>query len=165
MSLITETGAGLPNAESYCDVATALDYHAARGNSTWSALTTTQQEQALRKATDYMEQVYINQWQGLRISSAQALSWPRTGAIGKGYAVLANIVPVPVIRACAELALRASTSDLLPDTTQQKTRTRVDAIEVEYNPHSSQLPRYTLVDSMLRPYLMCSSSVGRRFTR
>lgn len=162
MSLIVETGAGLATAESYCDVATATQYHADRGNSAWSALTTAQQEQSLRKATDYIEQVYKERWQGSRINSTQALDWPRVGVIANCYYVLSTIVPLPVQRACAELALRASDGDLLADLDQQKKRSKVGEIEIEYSEYSPRQKQYAAIDAMLAPYFQVT---GHRLVR
>lgn len=165
MSIVTETGSGLANAESLCDVATALTYHTDRGNAVWLALTTAQQEQALRKATDYMEQVYKPLWQGMRVNNAQALDWPRVGVTANSYYVLSTIVPLPVQRACAELAARVSTGDLLPDTTQQKLSTKVGDIEVAYNKYSPQQKQYPQVIALLRPYFKSGANVVHRLER
>jgi hypothetical protein len=54
MALITETGAGLANAESLISVADADTYHSGVGNTDWAALSVTDKEQALRRATQYM---------------------------------------------------------------------------------------------------------------
>lgn len=165
MSLNTETGSASATSESLCDVATATTYHAERGNVAWAALTTTQQEQALRKATDYMERVYKSQWQGVRSYYAQALDWPRLGVMANGYYVLANIVPIPIQRACAELALKASNGELLIDTGQQKLSSKVGDIEVTYDKYSSRQTQYAAVNAMLMPYFTQSSSISRKLAR
>jgi hypothetical protein len=164
MSLITDIGSTA--AESLCDVATALTYHADRGNSTWATITTTQQEQALRRASDYLEAVYSQRWQGLRVNNVQALSWPRVGVTVNDYYVLADIVPIAVINACAELALKAAGGELLSDTTQQKIRTKVDGLlEVEYDKYSPKSPKFLMIESMLRPYLCDTSGIVHRLLR
>lgn len=165
MALITEIGTASAASESLCDIATALTYHADRGNSAWAVLTTAQQEQALRRATDYMERVYKAQWQGLRVNNTQALDWPRVGVTANGYYVLSTIVPIPVQRACAELALRAAAGDLLSDTNQQKIRTKVGDIEVEYDKNSPQATQYSAVDALLSPYLSTNSGIAHRIVR
>ena len=165
MALVTEIGTASSASESLCDVATALTYHADRGNAAWAVLTTAQQEQALRRATDYMERVYKAQWQGLRVNNTQALDWPRVGVTANGYYVLSTIVPIPVQRACAELAIRASTGDLLSDTNQQKIKTKVGDIEVEYDKNSPQATQYSAVDALLSPYLSTNSGIAHRIVR
>lgn len=165
MSLIAETGAALSTSESLCDVATALAYFTDRGNTAWLALSIAQQEQALRRATDYMERVHKQQWQGLRVNNTQALDWPRVGVTANGYFVLSTIVPIPVQRACAELALRAAAGDLLVDTTQQKTSTKVGDIEVAFDKNSPQAVQYPAVVAMLQPYFGSSSKTVHQVVR
>ena len=72
MALITEDGTGRADAESYCSVAAADAHHAARGAAAWAALTTEAKEQALRRATDYMGQIYGPLWAGHRSLPTQA---------------------------------------------------------------------------------------------
>ena len=118
MALIVEDGTGLPNAESFVSVADATADHDARGHASWAALASdTQREQALRRATGYMEQMYRMRWAGARRDARQALSWPRYATpmldAPGGYGTLPayypmDAVPVVVQQACAELALRAA---------------------------------------------------------
>ncbi|HWS73670.1 MAG TPA: DnaT-like ssDNA-binding protein [Quisquiliibacterium sp.] len=153
MTIIVETGAALTDAESYITVADADTYHAARGNTAWASLSTGSKEAALRKATDYMTGAYQGRWKGERATSAQALDWPRTGAVANGYEVASDAVPAAVARACAELALRASAADLSPDLERGVRRERVDVIETEYDTTSPQATRYRAVDQLLAAYL------------
>ena len=169
MSLIVEDGTGLATSESYMDVATATQYHADRGNAAWAALTTPQAEQALRKATDYMVQQYRQRWKGRRVLITQALDWPRVGVVLQDFGgsqgrnnfgsyglfqVSFTIVPIPVARACAELALRASAGDLAPDLGRPTILEKVDVIEVQYAPGARQAVMYRAVDNLLLPYLI-----------
>ena len=164
MSLVVETGAGLSTAESYVSVADADAYHAARGNTTWADLDDLEQkEPALRRATDYMMQVYRTRWKGVRMQAEQALDWPRSGvytepfmhgAVGEyPYLVPDDIVPVEIARACAKLALKAVSADLAPDLARQTKREKVGPLEVEYADGAVQYVRYRDVDGMLAPYL------------
>ena len=165
MALITETGTANTASESLCDVATALDYFTSRGNTAWLALSTTQQEQALRKATDYMEQIYKLQWQGLRVNNIQALDWPRVGVMANGYYVLSTIVPIAVQRACAELALRAAAGDLLADTTQQKTTTKIGDLEVAFDKYSPKAVQYPAIVALLQPYFDLAAGFEHKVVR
>ena len=165
MSLVVETGTGSATGESFCSVSDALAYHAARGNATWATITTTQQEQALRKATDYMEAVYSQRWAGTRTTSVQALSWPRYNVFVNGFVTLSSSVPRAVINACSELALRASTGELLSDSTQQKTRTKVDVLEVEFDKYSPQSTQYLAITALLAPYFESGSGVEVKVVR
>ena len=162
MSLITEDGTGLSAAESLCSVDDSLTYHANRGNTTWATITTAQQEQALRRATDYMEEVFREKWAGFRNTTTQTLCWPRAWVPMKdapsGYVRFAayypsTVVPPQVANACAELALRAASGDLMPDLTQAKISTSIAGITVNYDRFSQRSPEYKHIKGMLRPFL------------
>ena len=165
MALVTETGTGSNTSESFCSVADALAYFTARNNTVWLALSTAQQEVALRKSTDYMEAVYSQRWAGTRTTSTQALSWPRYNVFVNGYVTSSSAVPRAIINACSELALRAAAGELLADATQQKTRTKVDVIEVEFDKYSPQSTQYLAITAMLQPYFDLSSGLERKVVR
>lgn len=157
MSLIVETGSGSPIAESYASVAEALALHEARGNTSWSALGTTAQEQALRNATAYMVGEYRMRWSGVRLTTDQSLDWPRSlvprrdTAHGSYYPN--DSVPTEVKTACILLALRASRSTLLKDQTQRKASMTVGPITTTYEAGSKAATTYAEVDAILRPFL------------
>jgi len=160
MSLIVETGTGAIDSESYISVADSIIYHNNRGNATWSTITTAQQEQALRRATDYIEQVYRLKWQGRRVTELQALSFPRYEVLrADGYYYYDyDIVPNEVKSACAEMALKAAQGELAPDLTQGVVREKVDVLEIEYDKYSPQFARYRAIDNLLAPLLTMGSS-------
>ena len=161
MALIVEDGTGKTDAESYISVADADTYFTNRGNATWAALNTTEKEQALRKATDYMQATYTLRWDGIRVTTGQALDWPRAYVQIKqataGYSVLPayyvdNAVPAAVANACAELAVRASASDLLADVGAQVKQKTVGPLSVTYADGARQTTQYELVERMLAPF-------------
>jgi hypothetical protein len=164
MSLITETGTGSATSESYCSLADANAYHLARGNTTWFStdplITDANKEEALRRATDFMEQVYRLNWYGYRVNSTQALSWPRYEVPRADYNAYydSNIVPTEVRNACAELALKAAGGDLSPDLAQRVVREKIDVLEVEYDKNSVQYTVYRAINNMLAPLLEISIS-------
>lgn len=160
MAFVPETGAGLSNSNSYASVAQADSYFADRGNADWAALTTTAKEQALIKATDFLEATYRSAWKGYRVSSTQALSWPRVEVTADSFPIPSSIVPLPVVNACAELAIRATTTELLADQGQTVKREKVDVLEVEYQDFSDPTERYPLVNRLLLPFLLSSSGLG-----
>lgn len=160
MSIIVEDGTGKADSESYISVADASTYHSNRGNAAWASLASdTVREQCLRKATEYMQATYRQRWQGLRVLTTQALDWPRYDVEVDGYAVASDIVPVEVQRACADLALKASTADLLADLTQGVKSKKVGPIEVTYDENSSRSKQYLSIDRMLAPYLATNGSM------
>lgn len=161
MALVVETGQAGADSESYCSVAFATAYHAARGNAAWAALASdTVREQALRLATDYMEEVYRLHWKGYRFTEAQALAWPREEVQRADYTFLnqysfypTDSVPVEVQNACASLALRASAGELAPDIDRATIREKVGPIEVEYDKAAPLYVRFRAVDNLLAPFL------------
>ena len=157
MAITTEDGTGLATAETYLSVTDALAYHSERGNTPWATITTAQQEQALRRATEYMLQVYRGRWKGIRMLSTQALDWPRSGVYlespsGTDDLVADNIVPVEVERACAELAILAAAGPLLAPTTQGVVSESIGPISVTYDKAGSQAIKRPAIDAMLAPY-------------
>lgn len=74
--MTVEDGTGLPNADSYVSVEFADSYFSARGNTAWGALTQTKKEQALIRATDFIDNIY--QWCGKKLTAEQSLRFPRT---------------------------------------------------------------------------------------
>lgn len=168
MALIVEDGTIVAGADSYVTLAYASDYHEKRGNTGWATLTSEEQEQAIRRGTDYLEQSYRLRWLGYRRSEAQSLSWPRDEVPRADFTYLNqysfypdNVVPDEVKKACAEAAFRAGQGELIPDLTQLVTREKIDVIEVEYSQYSSQLPRYKAIDYLLAPFLQGNSNSMR----
>ena len=121
-------------------------------NPTFAAVDT-MREQWLRKATEYMTQMYRRRWQGVRMSETQALDWPRDGVVIDSWEEANNAVPVEIARACAELALKVAAAELYPDLAQGVIREKVGVIEVEYNKASPQRTRYSAIEAMLAPFL------------
>lgn len=161
MAFVVETGAGVPNANSYASVSAADGYVADRGIAGWSTLTTTVKEQALIKATDYLEATYRDAWKGNRITATQSLSWPRSNVIVDGFLMDANVVPLNVVNSCIEMALRAAGGEtLIADQGQRVKREKIDVIEVEYQDYSDPTQRYPFVNRLLSAYLLSSSDGG-----
>lgn len=162
MALVVEDGTGLSTAESFISVADAGTRRSNLGDNTaWDALTTTQKEQALRKATEFMEQRFRNRWKGTKLLRDQALSWPRYGAEVDGYALESNYVPADIANACADLALKSLTDTLNADLTRGIVREKVGPLETEYDRYSPQSKRFVAVDQMLASYLKGSGINAR----
>ena len=105
MPLIKEDGTGLPNANSYANVADADAYHADHlYATTWTSATTTNKEKALAMATRFIDQSF--QFNGLKLKPTQSLQWPRVRAddpdIGLDFP--SDALPPDLVRACCELA-------------------------------------------------------------
>lgn len=149
MSLILEDGIGRADANSYADLAFADGYHAPRGRAGWAAAAAEEREAALIKATDYLDAVY--DFRGDRERSEQALAWPRFCAEDDAGRRMAG-VPDAVRRACAELALRALTEDLLPDEARggRVTSETLGPISTTYDADAPAGTLRRLVDGLLR---------------
>lgn len=170
MALIVETGAGLPDAESYISVAYANTYHANRGNTNWADISTAEAEQALRRATDYLVQVYRTKWDGVRYSSTQSLDWPRSfvenkdQSFGNLYPIIgyfyypSDFIPQELKNACAEMAFKAASGELAPDLDRTIIKEKIDVLEVEYDKNALQYKRYRAIDNILAPFLVRGSS-------
>lgn len=159
MALTVETGAGLSGAESYASVAAADAYFLARANAAWAALDTPTKEAKLRDATDYMLASYRGRWMGERMTSTQALDWPRYGVVVDCFDVPTNTVPAEVVRACCELALRASAQALQADQGVAVTSETVGPISVSYLAGAQQGIKYPAIDNMLRPFLSAGNGI------
>lgn len=165
MSLVTEDGTGVTGAESYVSVDDALLYHANRGNSAWASLTATLQEQALRRATDYLQQSYRGRWKGYRSNLAQGLDFPRKAIIlsdmAINYMIPYNVIPDEVKKACAELALRAAAGELAADLTQGIISESVGALSTTYDSRTPQYTRYRAIDMLLKHLVVGSNAMVR----
>jgi len=146
------------DAVSYITVAEFKSYHTDRGNS-YAGKTDTEIEQALVRATDYLDERF--NYRGLKLTGpSQVTAWPRYDvfdADGRGI----YGVPSAVKEATAEYALRAlSTVPLNPDFTRGASGAAVQSITQSAGPVSESvtyvtgggmtLPEYPAADNKLR---------------
>lgn len=114
MSFLVEDGTGLAAANAYVSIAAADAYHADRGNTGWDTAGVKEKQQAIVRATDYLDETF--DWQGRRLTETQALDWPRDAAfLLDGTEVDPDSVPPRLERACSEIALAALCRDVDPD--------------------------------------------------
>lgn len=81
MALVVEDDTGLSDAEAYISVADSDAYVVevyGTSQTLWDAATDAVKEQVLRQATRYLDQHY--KYVGIRLTTTQALEWPRTDA-------------------------------------------------------------------------------------
>lgn len=107
--MIVEDGTGLNNANSYVSVIDADSYFAARGVSDWEDLETEQKEQALIKATDFIDNIF--QWYGKREFANQSLRFPRV-ELRDYEGVEIKGIPNCLKQAVCDAALISSSSEL-----------------------------------------------------
>lgn len=153
--LIVENGTGLANANAYVSVEFADEYFSARGNQTWAGLDNAVKEATIIKATDYLEAVYFDKWQGERLKSDQTLSFPRS-PFG---------MPTKFKSAVCELAIRANAGELMSDIERLTTKEKVGSIEVEYAQNTDPATKYAYVASLLKPFLKSASTMVMRLER
>lgn len=176
MAFVVEDGTGLPNANSYSDVAYADEYFEERGVTAWTG-EDTQKQAWLVQATDYIEQVFGARFVGVKKTAEQALSWPRTHAVARDGAVLADdALPSALVRACCQYALRAIQGPLMPDPLVSAegynvvtSRKKVGPIEKEFRVMGSSgspilVRSYPAADSLLT-VLLNGGTGGTRVTR
>lgn len=160
MTLIVETGSGAEASESYADTATANTYALARGL-LFPVDDPDLAEQALRRATTWIDATYGGKFSGDRLNGrAQGLQWPRSSAYDNSSTPIAlpsDEVPKEVINATIEAAVRemASPGSLSPDVTPGKIKEAVaisGAVSVQYAKGqgvTGQKPIVTVIDNIL----------------
>ena len=139
MAFTVEDGTGLPDANSYAAVEYADEYFAERGVTAWTGEDEAKQGWLIQ-ATDYIEQVFGARFIGERMTAEQALSWHRRYAVTRdGTTIADDIVPLSLVRACCQYALRAISGPLMPDPLVSAegynvvtTRKKVGPIEKEF---------------------------------
>ena len=82
MAFTVEDGTGLTDSNAYVTVQEYKDHHEDRGiaSVTESTYDDTQIQAAIVKATDYVEKRFGRKFRGYKLSSAQAMEWPRGDA-------------------------------------------------------------------------------------
>lgn len=151
MALTVEDGTGVADADSYLSLAAADTYHSDRSQSDWTG-TDAAKEGALRRASTYLDTRW--RFKGAQESSAQGLEWPRTGVVDwSGHDV--SGLPTRVKHACAELAVRALTTNLYEDLDRGGAvkSESVGSISTTYMDDAPRHRVYEIAERLLAPYL------------
>lgn len=161
MAFTVEDGTGVADANAYITVAWANAYHADRGNTAWTGADALK-EQAIVRATDYIETRWTGQFRGTPefLDPLQPLQWPRLNAYDANGIAYEGI-PDLLMRATAEYALRALSAALMPDPEYAQgattlVRKKIGPIETETRYAEVVNPivhEYPLADRLLRPLL------------
>lgn len=157
MTLLVQDDSGsVDGANAYVTAAFFDSYHLDRGNSL-VGFTTEQREQAIVRATDYLDQRF--RFIGDRTRVAQRTAWPRLSAEDADGNWRGGI-PTEIKEACAEYALVALTQALNPTPTRDPTGVSVIAKSERVGPISEftqygdggalALPSYPAADTRLR---------------
>lgn len=184
MTLIVEDGTGLSDSNSYASVEEIDAYFSERGIISWNQ--DGNKEHLLIIATDYLDAVYGESFQGVKKTENQALCFPRynqgasmlavSQSLGlySGYSPFLNDLPsIPnqLKKACYELAKIASSQDLYPiavdsaDSNLDSKKVVVGPITIEKKSRASQNIAskniYHNVEYILAPILINKNSVIR----
>ena len=131
--MVAETGAGLPDANSYVSEAEALQDLPSSVIGEWNALTADGRADRLVAASGFIDVSFG--WVGKRKTLGQGLSWPRVGVTWQGHAVPDDTVPRPVKRACiaALLMILAEGADVFRSMAEPPVkRERFSVMDTEY---------------------------------
>ena len=164
MTIVVEDGTGLAGANALVAVATVTAYAAAVGNTAWATATTSAQEAAIVRATNYLRDETVWAWRGDKKTYAQRMPWPRTGAQEhRGPAVPDDVVPWRVADACCEAALveLASPGSLQPQIARggRVVSETVGPISTTYAADAPARATVTKVAGILAPLLRRSDNL------
>jgi hypothetical protein len=150
MTLIVEDGTGLVDAESYVSVAETDTYHLNYNNTSWALASIQNKEVALRKATQYLDSIFL--WNGSIYSTSQSLSFPRVNIMDLQGRILDKTIPRSLKESTSELALIALTENLNPVTSKSDyvKRKKVGELEIEYKDGAPSNKQYNAVFNLLK---------------
>jgi hypothetical protein len=179
MAFTVEDGTGLTTANAYVSVADADTYFADQGNAQWAAVAnSTLKEQAIVRATSFLDASYRPKFIGRRKTREQGLSWPRYGAVidaeGNAYGMIWDLtgfsggflipdteIPILVKNATCELALRALTKVLAPDIPAGASAIslqKVGPLQIEYKGKAVPYTLWRYAAMLIAPLLTGSSA-------
>lgn len=143
-------------ANAYISVAELDTYHTDRGNAYTGSPDATAKEQAIVKATDYLDTRF--NFVGVVWATDQSTDWPRSNAMDNSGRLISGI-PKEVKEATAEYALRALLDSLVADPTRdasgqsiKRESVKADVVEttVEFmDGNSFTMPKYPIADRKL----------------
>lgn len=154
-TIIVEDGTGVPNANSYVDVAYARTFADDVG------LVFPSDDDALaRLLLGSMAYIEAQPFQGFASTPTQSLQWPRTGVFVNGYAVPSNTIPIQLKQAQVQAAFMVSEGTDLNPTIDAGliTKETVGPIETDYSEEYlatyDGLPIFSAIVAYLRPLLI-----------
>jgi hypothetical protein len=193
MAITVEDGTGLGLANSYATAEEFVAYATDRGLTTISEADTDQQEIALIKAADYLQQKFRLLWNGARSTTTQRLDWPRRGVAVPDFFdpffresgnvplsfqdtlfIAENDIPEFLKEAQYLVAVEtfsgsSSTGVIQPPLGRTTKREKLGVLEVEYfdqaQGSSRQTTKYWNVEQTVEPFLNLSLLFGGPMTR
>ncbi len=159
IQFVIEDGTCVANANSYVDLATAVQYQTDRNRTAWLSLTEDEQKASLIRATQYVDALY--NWKGRRKFESQCLSFPRVEIINSdGFEV--NGIPSALKKAVLEASFYGYKAELFTVRTDEagalkRDKKKVDgAVEVEQEYFSASetfndyISKYAALDFILK---------------
>jgi hypothetical protein len=166
MTLIVTPGD--PNADSYVSLADCLTYATNHGlafeGGAGVASAGLTGEQALRRATAWIDGTYRYRFAGLRVGlRAQALEWPRYDVADLlGNYVDFTTIPIEVVKATSEAACReyAAPGTLSPDLDRggQVKSLKAGPVQIVYGANATALPLFVAIEGILGALLSQTNS-------
>lgn len=173
-TLIVEDGTGVSGANAYGMVSEADDYHSARGNTDWTAASSSPDQgksAAIVRGTAALDAIYGGRFPGYRLlARSQGLEWPREGAYDREYNVVpANEVPVEIKYACFEMALREyiEPGSMMPDLERggQIRAMSAGSVSIEYGSNAAASTTFQLIAGLLNRLMLTAAGPFARSVR
>jgi len=160
MNLVVETGAGLPNANTYIDLAYTLANLTTAQKEIFEGYDEEDQDIIIINACKYID--YKFTWVGEKRTYAQALKWPRIDATIDGFDFPSNIIPNEMRKAQVEMVKGiignggASFDPFSIQTTAQETKSEaIGSLKTEYYESKSGIVEgvtpYAIINEILGP--------------
>lgn len=156
--LTVETGANVPNANSYVSFADALAYFQSVGDTVFTSAASDDQASALVRACYGLGYWLNGRWLGRRASPLQALDWPRCGVQDSdGYWLPNNIVPPKIVRAQCEIAKIELTTPFIQvkvDRDDMQQSVKVGPIDISYRSNAPSITYWPQIIAMVQDYAL-----------
>jgi len=154
MAIVVETGSGTnPAANSYVSAATLTAYATARG-----ITLAADKDVLLIKAMDYIESLA---YQGIKLLTAQPLSWPRAYVWVDGYYIPSEEIPAQLKNGQMQTAIAIDQgNNPLNVVAPQVKREKVDVVEVEYMDGTNSVNIVKAINAALYKLLVGGGSGG-----
>lgn len=163
MSLITEDGTGLPNADSYVTLAEANAFMAddIHASGLWDDTTDDVKEAVIRFATSAMDTHF--DYPGRKVYSTGSLRWPRSGVSDlDGNSVSSASVPKEIKKASVRYAYEFLKADRVSDPESKGvSRITIDSIDIRFDKGDRPGVAPSSVVQMLRGF--ASLRTGSKF--
>lgn len=151
------TTAGAQDADSYVSVEDCVAYATKKGLA-FPASPVEPAEQALRRATAWLDSAYRIRFPGAATDVWQALEWPRAGVIYRGQPFDEDVIPQQVKDACCEAAVREmkKPGSLSPDRQRGGAIKGVKAgsVDITFADNAPVETTFTAIDGLLSGFLL-----------